>query len=581
MFIAIAGGLLAMAPAMADGYNLIKLLFMAAGAALFWAGMLRAPIRRTALDLPLAALWLAMLASAVQSADPPASVFGSYPQAFYGLLPLSVCAAIYYASAQIADEGEKDDVLRWILVVALLLALFGISQRFMVGRELLLYPRLMDNRIMSTIGAPVMFGACLVPLAPIALHWALEKKSLLGRICCALIAASLLLTWARGAWFSAGGAAAAYLWLSGRVTPRRWHFALLILLVPAAMFGLQKALRKSDSDSIRVESLKSSLAAIESRPLLGFGPDAFEFAFRRFRSDALVRVTHDSAAIQSNAHDDLLQAAVTLGALGLLAYVWLLWALSVRLYRSLSNSVHGARDAAIAAALLGLFLQAKVNPIPPAGLMIAALLAGLVCGGDQRLSRSAGRAASSVAAVSCALAFAVLARFCVADADYKSGSRIVRSTALPDPAYMDGVNRLRRATELNPWRLDYLAARCDVILDAAAIAPPAQGRQLIEKALLLTADAVRRHPANGTAHYMRATALALSAVRFGTGRLAEASAEIKTASELDPTFTFVMRRRMEIDHALGDRADYDQVNDRYRRIIATARETAPWRPLLK
>jgi hypothetical protein len=327
--------------------------------------------------------------------------------------------------------------------------------------------------------------------------------------------------------------------------------------------------------------LKSSLSAFASRPLLGFGPDTFEFAFRRFRSDEMVRVTHDSSSIQSNAHNDLLQAAVTLGVLGLAAYLWVLWALSSRLFLLLSGPGKDPRSAAVASALFGLFIQAKVNPIPPAALMLAALLAGLVCGERRGLPRGAGRAVSSLAAVSCAVAAAFLARFCAADAGYKSGFNIVSSTTLADPVYMDGVNRLRRATEINPWWLEYLSARCDVILRTTAIAPPVQGRQLMEKALQLTADAVRYHPGNGTAHYLRATALALSAVRFGSGLMPEAFAEIKAASRLDPTFTYVMRRRMEIAHALGDRADYDQVNARYRRIIGLAGETAPWTPLLK
>jgi O-antigen ligase len=581
LILAIFGGLLAMAPAMAEGYNLVKLAAMAAGGVLIWTGLFRKPLRTTVLDRPLAALWLVMILSALRSVDPPASVFGLYPQAFYGLLPLTICAALFFAGAQISDDHAKDDVLDWLLAASIPLTLFGISQRFLVGRELLLYPRLMDNRIMSTIGAPVMFGACLVPLSVLALHRALEKKSLLGRICAALIAVALLLTWARGAWLSAAAAIAAYLWLTGRVAPRRRHLWILLVLAPAVLVALQRGLSKGDSDSIRVESFKSSLAAMRSRPLLGFGPDTFEFAFRRFRSDELVRVTHDSASIQSNAHNDLLQVAVTLGALGLAAYLWLLWALGARLFALLSAGEGTGRAAAVAAALIGLFIQAKVNPIPPSALMLAGLLAGLVCGGPGILTPKAGRAASSLAAVFCALAVLVLARFCAADAGYKSGLAIVRSTTIADPAYMDGVNRLRRATEINPWWLEYLSARCDVILRVSDIAPPVQGRQLIEKALQLTADAARLHPGNGTAHFMRATALAYSAARFGSGLMPEAQAEIKKASELDPTFTFVMRRRLEIDHALGDRGDYERVNARYREIIAVARESAPWTPLLK
>jgi hypothetical protein len=75
--------------------------------------------------------------------------------------------------------------------------------------------------------------------------------------------------------------------------------------------------------------------------------------------------------------------------------------------------------------------------------------------------------------------------------------------------------------------------------------------------------------------------LAHSAARFGSGLMPEAFAEIKAASELDPTFPYVMLRRMEIARELGDRDDYEQVNARYQRIMAVAQEAAPLMPLAK
>src|SRR3569832_475754 len=96
LLLALAGGLLAVAPPMAEGYNLIKLVFMYAGAALFWVGAFGEPVRATALERPLAALWLAMILSALFSVDPPAAVIGQYPQAFYGLLPHTACLALFY-----------------------------------------------------------------------------------------------------------------------------------------------------------------------------------------------------------------------------------------------------------------------------------------------------------------------------------------------------------------------------------------------------------------------------------------------------------------------------------------------------
>ena len=241
-----------------------------------------------------------------------------------------------------------------------------------------------------------------------------------------------------------------------------------------------------------------------------------------------------------------------------------------------------ARTAAVAAALLGLFVQAKVNPITPTAIMIVALLAGLVCGDGKRLSPRAGRAAASLTAVFSVAAAVLLTRFCVADVRYKTGYNIARLSRLGEPGYMDGVNDIRSATELNPYWLDYLTTRCDIIISAALAAPPAQAAQLLDKAMLLASDAVRMHPGNGGAHYMRATLLAFTSKRLDLPLLMPAAlVEIKIASELDPTFTYVMRRRMEIDHALGDQADYESVNTRYRQIIAVAGETAPWEPLFR
>ena len=264
LLVAIAGGLLAVAPPLADPYVLAKWLALAAGGAFIWAGLFKARLQTTVLDRPLAALWLVMILSAVYSADPPASVFGMYPQAFYGLLPLFLCTALYYAAAQLAGEPSQDDMLRWMLAASVPLTAYGISQRFL--GDFLVSAPIQNNRISSTIGAPVMLGGCLVLLTPLALHWALTKNNNLGRACAALIAAALVMTWARGAWGSAALAGAAYLWLTGRLRLGRRRLLAAALAAPLVFFVLQRGLKKVDSDLIRVESMKSSLSRDRGAP---------------------------------------------------------------------------------------------------------------------------------------------------------------------------------------------------------------------------------------------------------------------------------------------------------------------------
>lgn len=571
---AIFGGLLAVAP-LAEPWHLVKLAALAAGGLLAWLGLWRVPLRSTPLDRPLAALWAVMLLSTAFSAERPTAIFGAYPQPFYGLLPLGLCTALYYAVAMSGAEAPLDDVLDWLLVASLPFTVYGVAQR--LGGDFILHATLQYGRIISTIGSPVMLGACLVPLVPLALHRALEKKGALAPVACGLIVLALVMTWARGAWISAAAAVALYLLLTGRA--RRKHVLALLLIAPVALFALQRALKKEASDSMRVEMIRSAATIFRSSPWLGSGPDNFQNPFRREKTDAYIRVTNGTFTAPLSAHDDLIQVLVTLGLLGLLAYAWLLWALATGPVSI--SACQDRRIAAIAAGLAGLFLQAKVNPIPISALALAAAMTGLAARQGKPIKAAAGRAAAALAAVFCAASLALLARVIAADAAFMDGQALVSTKTLGNPAFMVGVNDVRRATELNPWLLDYLSLRCAVIFRILPYVPPEQGRQLIDKTLQLTEDGVRRHPGSPTAHDLRATALALSASRYGSGRMAEALAEIKTASEMDPTFTFTLRRRIEIARALGDKAEFDQATAQYRHVIALTHEPEQWTPLLQ
>ena len=576
--LSIAGGLLAVAPPMADAYIFVKLLCLAAGGALIWAGLFTKPLARTALDRPMAALWAALTVSAAFSVDRAASVLGMYPQTFYGLVPLALCAQLFYAAAAAGgDEKSGDKLVRWMLAASIPLSLYGVSQR-LFGDLLTGFP-LFGNRITSTIGSPIMFGSVLVLLIPLALDEALRRRSRTAAAALGLMLVALVMTWSRGAWLSAGAAAAGYLWLTGRLRLRRRQALALSALALLLMLAASRALVKGDSDSQRLETAKTAVTAFEAHPLLGYGPDTFVLAFRRFKTDQFVRVTHGTFTESLSAHNDILQVAATLGLAGLLAYGWLLWALGARLASRLSGPTPDGREAAIAAALFGAFLQAKVNPAPPTALALAAILAGLACRERSAPPRAAGRAAASLAAVLCAGGVFLYARFCSADVKYRTGTLVTGSRPLADPGFMAGVNDLRRATELNPWVMEYLSKRCDVIFRVAPFTPPEQGRELMHKAIQLAAEGVQRHPENASSHALLATALAL-ATRYGGKMLPEASSEIRKATELDPTLTFLLRRRMDIDRATGDQEDFERTRQAYLRVIALSGETANFSPLI-
>jgi O-antigen ligase len=570
-WIAIGGGVLAASPATVEIYVLAKIALLAAGGALIWAGQTRRAPARTALDGPLAGLLVAMAASTAASIDVPISVFGIYPQAFYGLAPLGLCAALYYGAATASDEPEaRHEIVTVILAAAAALGAYAVWQG-LFGDTLTGHP-LPDGRVTSTIGNPAMLGACLVPLCPLALHETLRRRSPLAAASLVLTLAALALTWSRGAWLSASAGAALYLFCVGRLRLSRRAAWSLLFAAPLVFLALQRGLGKRDSDALRLETSKAALAAFEARPLLGSGPDTFWIQFRRYKTEEFVRLSKLTTIGQYSAHDDVLQVAATLGILGLLAYGWLVWALGARLFFLLRGPKPDGLAAAVAGAMAALFLQAKFNPIPLSALILAAPLAGLVC---RLRPAAAGRAAPAAAAAFCAICAVLFARFHAADGHYYYGVGAVGSKPVGSPSYAAGVAELRRAAALNPWQLDYLAKRVDVDFNSSQSVPPEEGKRLIDEALDLTTQALRLHPANPTSHEMRATALALSG-RFGPKRLLEAQAEIKTASMMDPTFAFTLRRRMDIDRALGDDADFQAARIQYLRVIQLTHESPAW-----
>ena len=574
--VALLGGLLALWPRLADAYVLPKLLSLTAGTLLLWLGAARSPARRTALDLPFAALWAALLLSFAASSDQTISTLGMYPQAFHGLLTLALCTALYYGTAAAAADPDAADWVVGVMIwAAIPLAGYAVLQK--IAGDPVMHLPLPGGRATSAIGSPVMLGGCLALLLPLALHRALDKKSAVGAAAAALLAIALLLTRARGAWLGAAAGVPLYLLWSGRLKPRAFGAVALGGALAAAL-ALGRGVRPYDA--ARLELWRSAAAGIAAHPWLGYGPDNFLIDLRAHKTEGFLRAAARTDLVQHSAHDDLLQAAVTLGVVGLAAYLWLLWALAAELRRRLASRAR-PRDAALAAGLAGLLVAAKFNPVPVSGLALAAVAAALAAADERAvLGRAASRAACGFAVLLCAASLALLCRLAAADWYFNRGRGELATAAFTDPAFKDGIDSLRRATELAPWRMDYVTARCDTIFRLAAIVPPDKGREFLGKALGLARDAERLHPNDPSPHELAATALMLEA-NLGADTLREAQAEILRASALDPSSMFTLQRRLELAEALRDRPDFDRASALYRRVLELTGQSAAWARLLR
>jgi O-antigen ligase len=161
-----------------------------------------------------------------------------------------------------------------------------------------------------------------------AAWFAFERRArwltgLLAAVCVLAVAA----TFSRGAYAALGVAVVFVVW---RAAPRlRWPTVALGGTALAVLFAVagQRMLNlfSGGSGSLRIDIWRSSLAMIRDRPLIGYGPDQFLYAY----SPRYVAPTAWAERFTSHPHDLLLDFWVRLGIIGAaLACVGMLWCVS-------------------------------------------------------------------------------------------------------------------------------------------------------------------------------------------------------------------------------------------------------------
>lgn len=548
--LAVAGSLLAVSPMQAAMYSLPKLVLLAAGTLLAWAALARAgaPARRTPLDRPLLALGAVTLASFALSSDRFLSFVGRYQMYSLGVLPLALLAAFFYAAVGSGEPENPRPLLRLCAAVGIVMGLHAVMQASGVEPIPYMPRRFPDGRAVGTLGNPAYLGACLAGLFPLALGLALDKGDrFLGWSAAAAVAAGMLASGSRGAFLGAAFGSAVLLWLSGRLRAPRgralWTGALALALIAGAAASMRLR-RVSASDSARLAMWDSALMAARAAPWLGGGPDTFESLLRRGRTDDFIRALGPAAG-QANAHNDLLQALTTTGVSGLAAYLWLALALALLAWRSRGDPLR----AAAAGALAALFVQAKVNPVPLPGIVLAALCAAWLCPPDPKNEERAPVLDGAVALL-CAAAFLLVLRLAAADRSHKKAV-VFAAARRPDVA----LAAHERATRLNPGEVQYRMIHASLLHQLAAReADPARRLALLERAVRVGREAAAWRPNEVDSHQILGTSLILHRRAGGPDRLDEAEAELDRALALDPKFTPLLGNRIVLARERGDAA---------------------------
>ena len=327
------------------------LLLLALGIWVWSLCMNGGTIRRTKFDWWVLGFvgWAAL--STAFSVHPATSLFGRYAR-YEGLATYCGYGVLFFLSVQVLNqEGRARSMARAICVSGLLVGLYGVMQA--TGHDPSRWSALPFDKGMafSTLGNPDLLGGYIIFPLVINVAMALSEVrtgwKLLHWISTFFLSACWILTFVRGSWvggvFGLGFLAVVFLrqrrslHLLDKVFLGLTGGAVVAVAVATMRsgVGVTNALRRAlsafafseGSVGSRFQIWGSALQAIWHRPLFGWGPDTFRFAFGQYRT--VEYVAHNGFAVTAdNAHNYVLQLATTLGVPGaLLVYSILVAAL--------------------------------------------------------------------------------------------------------------------------------------------------------------------------------------------------------------------------------------------------------------
>lgn len=344
--------------------------------------------RRSPLDLPILFFFLLLILSTIFSLNPSISLLGRFKR-HEGLFTWISYLFLFFATTNfILRSKQTRRLLTTLVLVSVPISIYGIFQHF--GWDFLSYAEAVDiTRSFSTLGNPVFFGTYLTLVIPLALSLLFQKgtlsrKFLWGGIG-ALALLSLVYTYGRGAWLGALGALIIFgVFLPKEELRKRWKGKTILILIgvviiiiliflgalipapiPTGKLLLERASSvvnwQKGTAATRLEMWKSTLGIIGERPFLGWGLENFTDIFPKYRSLKLERLEGEWSIVD-RPHNETLYIASSLGILGLLTYLSLIFIFlfqSLKYLRKTNNSESRVFLSGCIAAIVGYLIQAQ------------------------------------------------------------------------------------------------------------------------------------------------------------------------------------------------------------------------------
>ncbi|TAK34996.1 MAG: tetratricopeptide repeat protein [Chloroflexota bacterium] len=535
---------------------------------------------RTMLDVPILAYLAVLVVTTIQSISPTNSLNGEYSR-YDGLYTIVNYVLLYLLAAH-ALRRHVFTAVSVMALTALVIALEVFAEHLSVA-AVLDTAKYFDGRPASFLGNPDFLGAYLTLATPIALGLFLASARRSARIVWAIVfvvlVAALALSFTRAAWLGFLAGLPIFL-IEWRILAKRvfWLLAIVVALaLSLALLGvlplfpraetvatqhtapaaepsrarsiLERAASTRDISSgtaaVRLQIWESALPLVAENPILGTGPNTFRAVIDKHIIPAYAAGEgrdHDP----DRAHNNYLQLAVTTGLLGLIAYLVVLGAFGLMMWRWLRREAR-PRARMLGVAILSAWFGYLAQDFFFFGVIGTASQWWLLMGLAVALSATASQRPRFALTVPGRAVFRLL----------------VGIAAVVLAAYLAfGAVRL--------WLADYAIEQGQKLLLSQQDAPdPEVGLQKYREAIALVPDQPYYYE-------MYASALAILAIGGHSGSpdsgpqtryLDETIRAMNSAVNLDPQFAALYLRRGAFYEMYGADHQLDALKD-YRRVVS-------------
>ena len=297
--------------------------------------------RRTILDIPLLIFLGSQILSTVFSIDTRTSMLGYYSRFNGGLLSTVCYSFLYWAYVSNMNRKHTLSAIRYTLISAALVSLYGILEHFGIDKNL--WVQDVQNRVFSTLGQPNWLAAYLVALLPLTWAQAFNSKfkNPIPYLLSILFFITLLFTKSRSGIL---GFLAADLIFWGIIFSKFKKqylkeflifnilflvFALIINTPWSPSFNRQApkgaALETGGTESGQIRKIvwRGAFDIWKHYPFFGSGVETFAFSYYQFRPKEHNLVS-EWDFLYNKAHNEYLNLAANTGTVGILAYIILI-----------------------------------------------------------------------------------------------------------------------------------------------------------------------------------------------------------------------------------------------------------------